>query len=208
MTRPGVLVRVAEPADVAELVGLCLEARGESSVGPQLCTPDAELLADQLRLFASSEDGHILVARVEGSLAGLLLARFVGPSLFTPERAAHVEAIYVGSAFRRRGIGHALLAELSVMAEAVGVRHLYAIPLPGARGMQRFLARLGFAPAAAFRVTTLAALQRRLALRGTTRRGLVTSRGVERLIARRRVASGSRGRGDDASEPSHVEAAG
>lgn len=217
VTRSGVLVRVAEPDDVEELVGLCLEARGESSVGPQLCTSDADVLAGQLRLFVSSEEGHILVAHVDGRLAGLLLARFVGPSLFTPERAAHVEAIYVGSDARRRGIGHALLAELTVMAEAAQVRHVYAIPLPGARGMLRFLARLGFAPAAAFRVATLPALQRRLALRGTGARGLARSRGVERLIALRRVASGSRrddsSRADDdgahgAREASPIEQAG
>ena len=192
MARPGTHVRVAEPGDIADLVALSLEARGESTVGPQLCTPDPELLAEQLRLFASSEEGRILVVFVEEVLAGLLLSRFVGPGLFTDERAVHVEAIYVAAPFRRRGIGHALLAELGNLAQETGARHIYAVPLPGARGMQRFLARLGFAPAAAFRVVTLAALQRRLAIRGAGPRPVSRSRGLERLIARRRVASDAR----------------
>ena len=54
--------------------------------------------------------------------------------------------------------------------------------------MQRFLARLGFAPAAAHRVVTTQSLQRRLANEGvrTTVERRASARGLEDLIARRR----------------------
>ena len=194
MVLSGTQVRPAVPGDVPDLVALCLEARDESTVGPQLCSSDAEVLADQLRTFGSSDGGTVLTGLVEGEVVGVLLARVSGPGLFAAERAVRVEAVFVSAAHRRRGVGHALIAELLVLAEAVEARHVYAVPLPGARGMQRFLARLGFAPAAAFRFASVAALQRRLAERSAVGLGLVRARGIERLIARRRVATGARGR--------------
>lgn len=185
MAHHGTQVRLAEPADIAQLVELCLEARAESTVGSQLCTPDPAVLASQLGVFSSSGDGRLLVALLDGVPAGLLLARIVGPGPFTDETTVHVEAIFVGGQQRRRGVGHALLAELLTLADAAGARYVYAVPLPGARGMQRFLARLGFAPAAAHRVATVQSLQRRLA---PARRTMPRARGLEHLIARRRVA--------------------
>lgn len=189
MARSGTLVRLAEPEDIPGLVELCLEARTESTVGSQLCTPDAEVLASQLRAFSSSGEGRLLVAHHDGDMAGLILARLIGPGPFTDETTVHVEALFVGAQHRRRGVGHALLAELLTLADVAGARYVYAIPLPGARGMQRFLARLGFAPAAAHRVATVQALQRRLA---SGRRGAgvaARARGLEALIARRRASS-------------------
>lgn len=202
MARPGTHVQLAEPADIDELVELCLEARAESAVGSQLCTPDPAVLANQLRTFSGSGEGRIIVARHEGAMAGLVLARLIGPGPFTDETSVHVEALFVGSDHRRRGVGHALLAELLSLADVVGARYVYAVPLPGARGMQRFLARLGFAPAAAHRVATVAALQRRLAS-GSRGPRVGRPRGLENLIARRRQASGARNSSAGPDEDEH-----
>lgn len=185
MAHLGTQVRLVEPTDVHDLVALCLEARSESTVGSQLCTPDPHVLASQLRAFSSKDEGRLIVGLHEGVVAGLLLARIVGPGPFTDETTVHVEAIFVGGQHRRRGLGHAMLGELLQLADAAGAHFVYAVPLPGARGMQRFLARLGFAPAAAHRVATVESLQRRLA---PSRRAALRPRGLEHLIARRRVA--------------------
>ena len=40
-----------------------------------------------------------------------------------------------------------MLQAAAELAEEAGADDVYAAPLPGSRGMQRFLARLGFAPA-------------------------------------------------------------
>jgi len=189
--RPGVHVRIACPDDLEDLVEVCLLARREAAVGAQLCTDDADRLRDQLGALRAFPGGLVLVASLDGHASGLLLARVVGPGPFTDVVSMNIEAVYVVPEARRRGLGHALLVAAVARAEEVGATELYASPLPGARGMQRFLARLGFAPAASHRVVTTSALQRRLAhdlapavMQGAPRRA--GSRGLEDLIARRR----------------------
>lgn len=183
--RPGTEVRTAEPADMADLVALCLTARQESSVGPQVCTADAETLAHQLGALTAAPGGTVLVAHSDGTPVGLLLGRLLGPNPFTDEASLAVEAVYVDPRHRRRGVGHALMVGAAELAEQAGAEHVYAAPIPGARGMQRFFVQLGFAPAAAHRVTSTASLLRRLSQdTGVTRRP--GPRGLEDLIARRR----------------------
>lgn len=180
--RSSVVVRPADPDDVDVLVALCLEARAESSVGPQLCSGDADRLRHQVAILLAEPASYALVAMLDGELGGLLLARVLGPTVFTDEVSLTIEAVYVGDGYRRRGLGHSLLAAAVEEAQRVGATDVVAAPLPGARGMQRFLARLGFAPAAAHRVASTSALQRRLAGEGSgAPRG-----GLEDLIARRR----------------------
>ncbi|NMM31946.1 MAG: GNAT family N-acetyltransferase [Cellulomonas sp.] len=185
--RSSVQVRAAEPDDLTSLVRLCLEARAESTVGAQLCTSDGDGLRHQLGALLGARGGVVLVATVDGTPAGLLLARLVGPSVFSDVVSLAVEAVYVARDDRRRGVGHALLAGAADIAEDGGATDVYASPLPGARGMLRFFARMGFAPAATHRVVRTASLQRRLAGEATS--GLGARRGgraIEDLIARRR----------------------
>jgi GNAT superfamily N-acetyltransferase len=194
--RSGLQVRPAEPNDLPVLVDLCLEARAESAVGAQLCSNDRDSLRHQLAALLAAPGGLALVGVVDGSPAGLLIARLVGPSVFSDAVNLALEAVYVESHVRRHGLGHALVAAAADIAQKSGAMDVYASSLPGARGMLRFLARLGFAPAAAHRVVSMASLQRRLAedpvSRAVSRRG---TRGIEDLIALRRLvraASGAR----------------
>jgi GNAT superfamily N-acetyltransferase len=189
--RPGVLTHPAASADLDGLVALCLDARAELQVGAQLCTDDPQRLRDQLVMLMTAPGGTVVTGTVDDEVAGLLLARIVGPGPFSDVVALNLEALYVRTAARRRGLGHALLVAAARLAEEAGATEVYASPLPGARGMHRFLARIGFAPAAAHRVMTTTALQRRLsqepaAVTGAIRR--VPGRRLEDLIARRRQA--------------------
>ncbi|MDM7831067.1 GNAT family N-acetyltransferase [Cellulomonas edaphi] len=188
--RPGVHVSAARPEDLDSLVELCLAARAESAVGAQLCTDDAERLRDQLGALLAVPGGLALMGTVDGVPAGMLLARLVGPSLFTDVVSLNLEAVYVVPDARRRGLGHMLLSAATQQADEAGAADVYATPLPGSRGMQRFLARLGFAPAAAHRVVATSALQRRLAHEGAPAAAgrRPSPRGLEDLIARRRQA--------------------
>ncbi|WP_227425491.1 GNAT family N-acetyltransferase [Pengzhenrongella sicca] len=180
-------MRPVAPADLEGLVELCLTARAESTVGAQLCSADGDRLRVQLGTLLAVQGGQALVGLLDGELAGLLLGRVVGPGPFTDDVSLHVEALYVRPSTRRRGLGHALLGGALTLAEEAGASELYAVHLPGARGVQRFFARLGFAPAAAHRVVATSTLQRRLAGEhvrpGGGRRG---AHGLEDLIARRR----------------------
>lgn len=190
--RPGVDVRPAIGEDLDGLVELCLEARDELRVGSQLCTDDPQRLRDQLVLLMSTPGGTVLTGQVDGEVRGLVLARIVGGGLFSDVVAFNLEAIYVRSSARRRGLGHAMLTAAVALAEEAGATEVLASPLPGARGMHRFLARVGFAPAASHRVVTTSALQRRLHADTpcpvSTATGQLPRRRIEDLIARRRQA--------------------
>lgn len=189
-------VTAATPADMEALVTLCLGARAENAVGSQVCTDDSATLAQQLGALTAAPGGTVLVARSEGDVVGLLLGRVLGPNPFTDEVSLAVEAVYVAPTHRRRGVGHALMLGATVAAEAAGAGHVYASPIPGARGMQRFFVQLGFTPAASHRVSTTAALHRRLVAEPATGPARRTgARHLEDLIARRRqsrLATGDR----------------
>lgn len=202
--RPGACTRPATPEDLDGLVALCLEARAELQVGSQLCSDDPQRLRDQLVLLMNAPGGQVLAGVVDDEVAGLLLARTIGPGPFSDVVVLNLEAIYVRVAARRRGLGHALLLAAAALADEVGATEVYASPLPGARGMHRFLARIGFAPAAAYRVATTSALQRRLAQEPSavvpTSTGQLPRRRLEDLIARRRKARAAQGGVESAAE--------
>lgn len=178
-------VRPAGVGDIDPVAALCLRGREESQLGSTLCSPDVEELRLQLGVLLSTSDGHLLVAVHGEQLIGMVIARSVGPNPVSGEHALFLDALYVDSRHRRRGVGHHLMQAACDLAARLGIEQLYALPTPGSRGMQRFLARLGFAPAAAHRVVSTAALQRRLSGEQT---GHARSGRLEELIARRRLA--------------------
>ncbi|WP_435300106.1 GNAT family N-acetyltransferase [Timonella sp. A28] len=173
--------------ELLEVAHLCVNARDESALGAQICVGEPERLVRQLGVFAQYEGSHVLVARQEGHIVGFIMMRTVAPGVFVDVPTVYLEAVFVASGARRRGIGHQLLSALCERASVVGATEIYALPLPGSRGLQRFLSRLGFAPAAAHRVVNVATLQRNiLAELKRSRRG--GPRTLDDLIARRRKA--------------------
>lgn len=194
--RPGIVVRPVEPRDVDDLVRLCLTARHESWAGPQLCSTDGETVGHQIGAFAGMPGAALFLADCSNEVVGLLLGRVISPNLFTDQASFAVEAVYVDPKHRRRGVGHALMLAATERALAADATQIFAAPIPGARGMQRFFVRLGFTAAAAHRVIGAGALHRHLtADAGTGRR---QGRGLEDLIARRRRSRGQDSREDGA----------
>lgn len=186
MVRASVDVRHAGAGDLLDVAGLCLTAREESSTPTQLCSPDIERVRNQLGVLLSVPGGRVLVARHDDVAVGFLLGRVIEANLYHDEPVLYIEALFVDQGFRRRGAGHALLGAAAEIALEAGAEEVYSVPLPGSRGVQRFLLRLGFAPAAAHRVVQTTTLVRRLESDPVSaRRG---SRGLEDLIARRRKA--------------------
>lgn len=192
--RPVVEVRAASQDDLRAVVTLAVESREESPTVAHLAAAEPDRLLSHLSVLLAA-DGHVLVAELEGETVGMLVGRVVGPYYFAGTPSLHLDLVYVASGARRRGVGHALLRVAADIASAHDCTDVYAAPVPGNRGMQRFLARLGFAPALGHRVVAVPTLHRRLAQeavpvvresgRGRLRQG---ARGLEDLIARRRRA--------------------
>ncbi len=191
--RSGIEVGAVRPEDVEGVVELCARAREETWAGAQVCSGDAGTIARHVGALTAMPGATVLTARADGRAVGLLLGRLIGPNVFTDEVNLTVEVVYVEPRHRRRGVGHALMQAAVELALAAGAENVYAAPIPGARGVQRFFVRLGFAPAASHRVIAAAALNRRLAAESARR---VAGRGVDEVIARRRQ---SRGEGVPAS---------
>lgn len=181
--RSAIEVSAVRPDDRDGVVDLCLRARGETWTASQVCSGDPDTVAGHLGALASAPGAVVLVARADERLVGFLLGRLLGPNLFTDEVNLAVEVVYVDGDHRRRGVGHALMLAAVELALASGAENVYAAPIPGARGVQRFFVRLGFTPAASHRVIPVATLHRRLTADVTRRGG---SRRRDDVIARRR----------------------
>jgi GNAT superfamily N-acetyltransferase len=186
--RVAVEVRAVRVDELSAVAAVCAVGRSESFTGAQLCANADDAIKEQLGVLLSVPGGHVLVASVDGAIVGLVLARVVGPNGFLDKRVLYLESLYVLPEARRRGVGHALIAGTAELAATEGAVDVYAVPIPGARGVQRFLARIGFAPAATHRFVSTAVLQRRILAEGhpAWRRHTQGRAGLEELIARRR----------------------
>ncbi|GAA4696417.1 Ribosomal protein S18 acetylase RimI [Promicromonospora umidemergens] len=185
-------IRPAREDDLPAVAALAVEARDDSPTGAQLGAQDAGRLLEHLSVLLAA-GGHVLVAEHNGQVVGVILGRVVAAYLFAHRASLYLDMLFVAPRARRHGVGHALLRAAADLAAEHECDDIYSAPVPGNRGVQRFLARLGFAPAAGHRVVSVAALQRRLATDAAARDGAHHSRrsargGLEDLIARRRRA--------------------
>jgi len=118
-------VRVATPGDAAALVAHLEELAVEPGINIPLA-PDEIMTVEQeksiLADFASSPRARMYVAEVDGTLAGELSIRAI-----SPRRAVqHVATLgmSVKQAWRRRGVGRALLEEALAWAPTAGLKRI------------------------------------------------------------------------------------
>ena len=184
-------IRPAREDDLPAVAALAAEARDDSPTGAQLGAQETGRLLEHLSVLLAA-GGHVLVAEHNGQVVGVVLGRVVAAYLFAYRASLYLDLLFVAPRARRHGVGHALLRAATDLAAEHECGDIYSAPVPGNRGVQRFLARLGFAPAAGHRVAPVAALQRRLATDAAARDAHAGRRsaraGLEDLIARRRRA--------------------
>lgn len=130
----------------------------------------------------SADDRQLMVAVavVEGAEQILGMGLMIIGSL---NALADVPAVYLTNAvvadrFRRRGAGRALVAAAAQYAEAHDIEQVVVAVTPG-RDVNRFLARMGFAPLDARRSASVATVRRHL--KGAN------SGATESLLRRRRL---------------------
>jgi GNAT superfamily N-acetyltransferase len=133
----------------------------------------ASVLADPARkaVLAVDEETQVLGMAI-------LSVDAAGPLADVP--AVRVSHLVVHDRHRRRGAGRALVSAAVTYAEELGVDHLMIGAVPNARESNRFLARLGFAPAVVRRVAAVPVLRRHLATAEATSTG-------RPVVRRRRV---------------------
>lgn len=175
MSRGQVTVREAGNEDVPALVELWE-------------TADAERVATSVARHAEQVDTRVVVAEVEGEVAGCAYLRVAYVSPLDAEPALHVSHLQVASDHAAGDVGAGLLDSALSWAEERGLSTVLAGSAASDRDTNRFLARLGLGQVGVLRATTAVALRSRLLREETIApRGL--SRGTRRtgqVVAMRR----------------------
>lgn len=181
MTRATVVVRDAVPDDLPVLVTMWHELRdlgGRLDRAMPAVSEDGVL--DRLKIIADDPDSRALVAEVDGVVAGMAYLTVSSYAPLFDQDAVHVHYLHVRDGYRRRGVGHSLLATAVATADEAGAEHILTSVMPSLRDTQRFYARLGFGPVVVRRSVPVSMLRRRLA--GETRLSL-----ADNVVARRRT---------------------
>lgn len=181
MSRAAVVVRDAVPDDLPVLLTMWHELRdlgGRFDRALPVVSEDGVL--DRLRAIDDDPKSRALVAVLDGEVAGMAVLTTSSYAAMFDQDAVHVHYLHVREGYRRRGVGHALLAMAVAMADEAGVEHILTSVMPQLRDTQRFYARLGFAPVVVRRSVPVSMLRRRLA--GEGRLSL-----ADDVVARRRT---------------------
>lgn len=133
------LIRPGRPEDVDAIVRLLTDSAEQQGAPDALCVDAADLLREG---FGAHPRFETLVAEVDGPLVGLALYAF-NFSTWTSINGIHLEDLYVEPAWRRRGVGLALMRELATIARSHGCRRLRWFVLRSNTGARRFYESIG-----------------------------------------------------------------
>lgn len=185
MSRSLVSLRRATVADAPVLAELWGEALRR--------VDHAEQVADLVRVLSEAERdpsgaSRVLVAEHDGEVAGAVLLRVATLSPLNLEPCVQVVSPHVFTAFRRRGVGRALMDGAVAFAEERGIDHVMTAANSVSRDANRFMARLALGPHAMLRVAPTAAVRGKLAasLPATATTARAERRQVTRVLAARR----------------------
>lgn len=118
--RPAVVSRPARPADLALVHGFVTELAAYEKLGHEMVATPADLAA---ALFCATPRVHCEIAEHCGQPAGFAIW-FYSFSTFRGRHGIWLEDLFVREAFRRRGIGTALLAGLARRCRTEGLARL------------------------------------------------------------------------------------
>jgi ribosomal protein S18 acetylase RimI-like enzyme len=157
------IVRQAGEADLEALRALEQELRAEGGASPLSGRARGPGGAGALRA-----EGTVLIAEEGGEVLGYACLRFSAPD------QASLEALYVRSAARRRGVGRRLVAEAAALARSrAGSARIAVAIAADDRQARAFYERLGFSACALVLSAPAQALEARGQLRAEPSRGRV-----------------------------------
>lgn len=164
MPRPLVSVRDATEDDAPALVRLWSELVLDSGIpGRTSEEPTAEGLRRRLAGVASAEHRRGVVAEIDDEIVGMIVLEHQPVTPLHESMAVRVAYLHVRKEHRRRGIGHALLAEAAAWASSLAAEHVVVDVHPADREANRFCARLGLSQLHVQRLGQTSQLRRLLA---------------------------------------------
>lgn len=115
-TSPALDISPARPADVPEILAMIRELAEYEKLGHEVVATESGL---ETTLFGSPSYAHVLMARVDGEVAGFCLY-FFNYSTFLAKPGLYIEDLYVRPTFRAHGIGRALFSATAAIAREKG----------------------------------------------------------------------------------------
>ena len=183
MSRRSVDVRRAAADDVDHLLELAARARSDEGFDRPAAHPDDTSRRDHLLAALERAGTEVHLALADEEPVGALVLRVADLMVLTGATTVHIEQLYVSPAWRHRGVARQLLAAAVAAGERYGADDVACVLPPGGRDLQRFFARLGFAPLVTLRAVPVSRLRSRLAGGHVDGRRRIA---LDQLVARRR----------------------
>ena len=161
MSRPAISVRRVRDDEQRCFTELWMSSRVEAGVSPEV----AARAASEGRVAAAltREDVRAYVAMAEdGRPVGFAVAATSPFSALTEAPCVTIDQLYVVPEARKHGVAKQLMGAVSLYADSRGSDQIGCNVPAQDRDANRFFARLGFSSQVVRRITTVAALRRRL----------------------------------------------
>jgi GNAT superfamily N-acetyltransferase len=187
VSRCPVIVREATLDDVPALLEIWSDMARRSHCERWSEHGDSDGVAAVARIAADPEQ-RLLVAILDGQVAGAAHLMRAPISPLTSDVAVYVSNLQVLEAFRRRGAGRALVEAALRWAEEKDTTHVLAAASAFSRDANRFMARLGLSQLAVVRGATVTALRAKLPVEppAAARLGVRDTYSVRHVLAKRR----------------------
>lgn len=186
MSRTSVVTRVAGREDAPVLAELWGDLMRRADRAEQVA--DLELV---IKDAAASPEKRLVVAEVGGQVAGAIYLRLGTVSPINLEPCVQSVHPRVFDHVRRHGAGRALVEAAAAFAEESGVLHLATAVPAQSRDANRFMARIGLAPVATYRVGPTSVVRSRITPQRTAEAG--AGRNLSKVLATRRSQRRARG---------------
>lgn len=181
VSRARVSLRSAELSDAPVLAELWSEALRRADHRDLVA--DVELV---VKTAAESPETRVVVAEVDGEVAGAVYLRLSTLTPLNLEPAVQAISPHVFPQFRRHGIGSTLMEAAADFAESLGVADVVTAAAAGSRDANRFMARLGLGPHSMVRMAPAQTLRAKLDAQRPGRPGVRGRPQLSRVLAARR----------------------
>jgi GNAT superfamily N-acetyltransferase len=178
VSRPAISVRRVSEDHERSFTELWMASRVEAGISPEV----AARAASEGRIAAAlhRDEVRAYVALSDQRAVGFAVACTTPFSALTEAPCVTIDQLYVAPEARRHGVARHLMSAVTLYADSRGCDQIGCNVPSQHRDANRFFARLGFSSQVVRRITTVAALRRRL---GTDE---PRSTSLEQLLHRRR----------------------